>query len=231
MVPDRRVAQIEFWTFLTRPYTCRTRKYRWFIFKIGLNFIQPKIFLMKWSTSLQGERVVEVVYSEENELSEEDDWKELPDKQIETKAIVGQIMQEAEEYSKNSLAKVVSAKATREAEETREESSGRPPQVKWESCLRGLDDESQQLWLEIQTAPETTLGADVQTPDPAEIAALDNDNRHVAKIALGGREYTALIDPGATCSVVLPRVVEEIGAKVEEKAGWIQGLDGKRSNG
>ncbi|CAB0042942.1 unnamed protein product [Trichogramma brassicae] len=135
-------------------------------------------------------------------------------------------MQEAEEYSKNSLAKVVSAKATREAEETKEESSGRPPQVKWESCLRGFDDESQQLWLEIQTAPAATLGADAQIPDPAEIAALDNDNRHFAKIALGGREYTALIDPGATCSVVLPRVAEEIGAKVEKKAGWIQGGSG-----
>ncbi|CAB0031879.1 unnamed protein product [Trichogramma brassicae] len=135
-------------------------------------------------------------------------------------------MQEAEEYSKNSLAKVVSAKATREAEETKEESSGRPPQVKWESCLRGFDDESQQLWLEIQTAPAATLGADAQIPDPAEIAALDNDNRHLAKIALGGREYTALIDPGATCSVVLPRVAEEIGAKVEKKAGWIQGGSG-----
>ncbi|CAB0033053.1 unnamed protein product [Trichogramma brassicae] len=79
------------------------------------------------SSAEDSERVVEVVYTEKNELPEEDDWKESPDKQIETKAIVGQIMQEAEEYSKNSLAKVVSAKATREAEKTREESSGRPP--------------------------------------------------------------------------------------------------------
>uniref|UniRef100_A0ABD2WQ37 Reverse transcriptase n=1 Tax=Trichogramma kaykai TaxID=54128 RepID=A0ABD2WQ37_9HYME len=174
------------------------------------------------SSAEDGERVVEVVYTEENELPEEDDWNESLNK-IETEAIVGQVMHEAEEYSRNSLAKVISAKATRKAAETREESVERPPQAKWESCLRGLEDESQQLWLEIQPSPEITIGPDAQTPDQAEIAALYNDNRHFAKIALGGREYTALIDPGATCSMVLPRVAEEIGATVEKKAGWLQG--------
>ena len=63
--------------------------------------------------------------------------------------------------------------------------------------------------------------------DNSDIAGMRVDNRYYLSVVLGGREYKALFDPGATLSLAGPRVTELDKDRLKEYNSVIRSVNGK----
>ena len=63
--------------------------------------------------------------------------------------------------------------------------------------------------------------------DGSGVAGMRVDNRYYLTIVLGGREYKALFDPGATLSLAGPRVTEVVKDRLKEYDSVIRSVNGK----
>ena len=63
--------------------------------------------------------------------------------------------------------------------------------------------------------------------DNSDIVSIRVDNRYYLSVMLGGREYKALFDPGATLSLAGPRVAELDKDRLKEYSSVIRSVNGK----
>ena len=63
--------------------------------------------------------------------------------------------------------------------------------------------------------------------DSSDIAGMRVDNRYYLSVVLGGREYKALFDPGATLSLAGPRVAELDKDRLKEYNSVTRSVNGK----
>ena len=70
--------------------------------------------------------------------------------------------------------------------------------------------------------PKALVGID----ETVEAAALDN--RNFIRIIVGGEPYLALLDLGATISLVGPRILNKYRDRLQETTGQVKGVSGTR---
>lgn len=70
---------------------------------------------------------------------------------------------------------------------------------------------------------------EIKESEEERIAGLCGDNRNFLTLTLGGEEYKTLLDPGATLSLIGPRVVEKFKDKLKKNNSFIKTATGKIS--
>ena len=69
--------------------------------------------------------------------------------------------------------------------------------------------------------------AENEQTDDSGIAGMRVDNRYYLTVVLGGHEYKALFDPGATLSLARPRVTETVKGRLKAYDSVIRSVNGK----
>ena len=64
----------------------------------------------------------------------------------------------------------------------------------------------------------------VGTDEMVEAASLDN--RNFIRIIIGGEAYLDLLDPGATVSLVGPKIIKKYRDRLQETSGQVRGVSG-----
>ena len=67
-----------------------------------------------------------------------------------------------------------------------------------------------------------STGSPLESNEMVEAAAMDN--RNIMKIIIGGKTYMTLFHPGATISLVGPRLAKRFEQRLEETSGQVKGV-------
>ena len=76
----------------------------------------------------------------------------------------------------------------------------------------------------VENDQTSSIKPSVEGNEIVEAAAMDN--RNFMEVIIGGETYVALLDPGATISLVRPRLAKRFEQRLEETSSHVKGVTG-----